>query len=134
MVNVSSLAAVMSPPGLAYYAASKAGVSAWTAGLRQDLRDLPIHLTTVTIGSVPTELDDLSRSYGPFAEAARRSGGRDITPMEVVVDAIVDAIRTGRREVRLPRMMAGMAALTDVPRGLTRAMFRSFETIPEGRP
>lgn len=130
IVNVSSMAAVMSPPGLVTYAAAKAGLSAYTAGLRQDLRDTPVRLTTVHLGSVPTELDDASRAYGPLRDAAAGSNGRDITPLETVVDAVVEAVRTGRREVRLPRSLAGLPALAEVPRALTRAIFRRYDVGP----
>jgi short-subunit dehydrogenase len=132
LVNVSSLAAVMSPPGLASYAAAKAGLSAFTAGLRQDLRDLPVGLTCVHLGSVPTELDDASREYGPLREAAAASKGRDLTPLPVVADAIVEAIRTGRAEVRLPRSLAPLPALAEAPRAVTRAIFRRYAVGPSG--
>ena len=130
IVNVSSMAAVMSPPGLVTYAAAKAGLSAYTAGLRQDLRDTPVRFTTVHLGSVPTELDDASRAYGPLRDAAAGSNGRDITPMETVLDEITEAIRTGRPEVRLPRSLAGLPALAEVPRALTRAIFRRYDVGP----
>jgi short-subunit dehydrogenase len=131
VVNVSSLAAVMSPPGLAAYAAAKSGLSAFTAGLRQDLRGLPIHVTAVHLGSVPTELDDQSRRYGPLRVAAENSKGRDLTPLPVAVEAIVDAVRTGRRDVRLPRAMGPLVGLADVPRSLTRLLFRRYPPRPE---
>ena len=73
IVNMSSLAAVLTPPGLVHYGASKAALSHYTAGLRQDLRGLPITLTLVQIGSVPTELDDMSRRYPPLREMIRRT-------------------------------------------------------------
>lgn len=130
IVNVSSMAAVMSPPGLVTYAAAKAGLSAYTAGLRQDLRDTPVRFTTVHLGSVPTELDDASRAYGPLRAASAGSDGRDITPMATVVDEITEAIRTGRAEVRLPRTLAGLPALVEVPRALTRAIFRRYDVGP----
>jgi short-subunit dehydrogenase len=132
IVNVSSLAAVMSPPGLASYAAAKAGLSAFTAGLRQDLRDLPVRLTTVHLGSVPTELDDASRAYGPLREAVEASKGRDVTPLPVVADAIVDAVRTGRTEIRLPRALAPLPMLAEAPRAVTRAMFGRYAVGPSG--
>ncbi len=135
IVNVSSMAAVMSPPGLVTYAAAKAGLSAYTAGIRQDLRDTPVRFTTVHLGSVPTELDDASRAYGPLRDAAAGSNGRDITPMATVVDEITEAIRTGRAEVRLPRTLAGLPALAEVPRAMTRAIFRRYDVGPfEGDP
>jgi uncharacterized protein len=134
IVNVSSLAAVMTPPGLVHYGASKAGLSHYTAGLRQDLRGLPIGLTLVEIGSVPTELDAMSRRYPPLREMVERTGrrGGDVVPMEAVVTAIADAIRRGARHVRLPRTLAVLPMLVEVPRRLSEMMFRRVDPRPPG--
>ncbi len=125
IVNVSSMAAVFGPPGLALYGASKAGLSHFTAGLRADLRDDPIDLTTVHLGSVATEMDDEARSYGPLRMLAERSGGRDITPMPQLVDKVVAAIEQGHDEVRVPAAMAPLAMLANAPRRLGGLLFRS---------
>lgn len=124
VVNISSMAAVFSPPGLTAYGTSKAGLSHFTSGLRADLRDDPISLTLVHLGSVTTDMDVEARGYGPLRALAEKSGGRDITPMEVFVDKVVDAIQRGRPEVRVPAFMAPLAALTSTPRRLGALMFR----------
>jgi len=127
IVNISSMAAVLAPPGLVHYSASKAGLSHYTAGLRQDLRGLPIDTTLVELGSVPTELDDLSRQYGPLRELAQRSQGRDITPLAVVVNAVIDAVKQRRRHVRLPRQLAPLSMLVEAPRRVAEWVFRRVE-------
>lgn len=124
VVNLSSMAAVFAPPGLASYGASKAGLSHFTAGLRADLRDEPITFTTVTLGSVSTDMDDQARSYGPLRHLAERSRGRDITPMADFVAAVVAAVERDRPEVRVPRAMAPLAALTNSPRKVGRVVFK----------
>jgi short-subunit dehydrogenase len=124
VVNLSSMASVIAPPGLATYGASKAGLSHFTAGLRADLRDDPITFTTVTLASVSTDMDDQARDYGPLRAMAEGSGGRDITPMGAFVAAVVDAVERDRPEVRVPRMMAPLAALTNAPRKVGRLVFR----------
>ena len=106
VVNISSMAGVIAPPGLASYSASKAGLSHFTAGLRADLRDTPLRFTTVHLGSVSTEMDEEARSYGPMRQMAEKSGGRDITPMPVFVAAVLDAIEKDRAQVRVPAAMA----------------------------
>jgi short-subunit dehydrogenase len=123
VVSLSSMAAVIAPPGLASYGASKAGLSHFMAGLRADLRDEPVTFTTVTLGSVSTDMDDEARSYGPLRELAERSSGRDITPMATFVAAVVDAVERDRPEVRVPRSMAPLAALTNAPRKVGRLVF-----------
>jgi len=124
VVNVSSMAAVLAPPGLAAYGASKAGLSHFTAGLRADLRDEPIGFTTVHLGSVHTEMDDEARSYGPLRQLAEKSAGRDVTPMQVLVRAVLDAVESGAAEVRVPAAMAPLAALTNLPRKVGRVVFK----------
>jgi short-subunit dehydrogenase len=123
VVNLSSMAAVISPPGLTTYSASKAGLSHFTAGLRADLRDHPITFTTVTLGSVSTDMDDEARSYGPFREMGQKSKGRDITPMADFVSKVVSAVEKDRPEVRVPAAMAPLAMLTNAPRKVSRLVF-----------
>lgn len=124
VVNISSMAAVFSPPGLTAYGTSKAGLSHFTSGLRADLRDDPVSLTLVHLGSVTTDMDVEARGYGPLRMLAEQSGGRDVTTMEVFVDKVVDAIHRDRAEVRVPAFMAPLAALTSAPRRLGALMFR----------
>jgi len=124
IVSVSSMAAVFAPPGLATYGASKAGLSHFTAGLRADLRDDPITFTTVTLASVSTDMDDEARGYRPLAELAEKSKGRDITPMQDFIDAVVKGIEADRPEIRVPRSMAPLAALTNAPRKVGRLIFK----------
>ena len=124
VVNISSMAGVIAPPGLASYSASKAGLSHFTAGLRADLRDTPLRFTTVHLGSVSTEMDEEARSYGPMRQLAEKSGGRDITPMPTFVAAVLDAIEKDRAEVRVPAMMAPLAMATELPRVLGRLVFK----------
>ena len=131
VVNISSMAAVIAPPGLVAYGASKAGLSHMTAGLRADLRDGQITFTTVHLGSVKTDMDEEARSYGPLRELAARSAGRDITPMAQFVAAVVRAVEHDREEVRVPRAMAPLAAATNLPRRIGRLVFsRAMSSEP----
>jgi short-subunit dehydrogenase len=129
VVNISSMAGVIAPPGLAAYSASKAGLSHFTAGLRADLRDTPLRFTTVHLGSVSTEMDEEARSYGPMRELAAKSGGRDITDMPVFVTAVLDAIEAERNEVRVPALMAPLAMATELPRMVGRLIFKRAKAM-----
>jgi short-subunit dehydrogenase len=134
VVNISSMAGVIAPPGLASYGASKAGLSHFTAGLRADLRDTPLCFTTVHLGSVSTDMDEEARSYGPMRELAAKSGGRDITPMPVFVAAVLDAIEKDRAQVRVPAAMAPLAMATELPRKVGRLVFkRAMAMEPRNR-
>lgn len=124
VVNLSSMAGVFAPPGLVTYGTSKAGLSHFTAGLRADLRDDPVTFTTVTLASVSTDMDDEARSYGPLRLLAENSKGRDVTPMTTLVSAVVEAVEHDKPEVRVPRSMAPLAALTNAPRKVGRLVFK----------
>jgi short-subunit dehydrogenase len=139
VVNVSSLAAVISTPGLVHYGSSKAGLSHYTAGLRQELRGLPIGVTLVELGSVPTELDDQTRDWEPMRSfLERQSRGKqpreDRVPLETVVGAVVDAVQRDEPHVRLPRTLAPLAMLAESPRRISRWLFRSVDARGEGCP
>jgi uncharacterized protein len=121
IVNVSSLAGVVSLPGYASYGASKAGLTHFTACLRADLRGTGVGATVVEIGTVRSELLDAVKQ----AETIRRSYGRlyktglfrDLDA-EPVARATVRAIERGRRHVWLPRTAALAPALADLPRSV----------------
>ena len=125
VVNLSSIAAILAPPGLVHYGASKAGLSHYTAGLRVDLAGRNIGTTLVEIGSAATEMDDATQDYGPYRKMRGKRSVREVQmPVERVVDAVVDAVKNDRRHVRLPRAMASLGMLNEVPRRLTELMAR----------
>jgi uncharacterized protein len=119
LVNISSMAGIVSVPGYSVYSASKAGLTHFTSGLRNDLRGHPIATTVVEVGVVPTEMGDTVRSFPPSARALRRLEQLRLTTdtdLGRLVDATVDAVARGKRHVRLPRRSAPFAAIVEVPR------------------
>ncbi|MDT5340857.1 MAG: hypothetical protein QOE52_41 [Mycobacterium sp.] len=125
IVNVSSLAGLSVFPGLTTYSASKAALSHFTAGLRADLRGLPIGTTLVELGTVPTDLLAKADNYKPTAKAFQRAyrlGSAVDTPREKVAQEVVKAVLKNRRHVRLPRRSAPFAMLVEVPRRGTEIM------------
>jgi short-subunit dehydrogenase len=131
IVNMGSIAAFMPPPGLVHYGASKAGLAQYTAGLRVDLRGLPIKLTLVQIGSTATDMDDATQSYAPYRRLRGNRSVEDVRiPLSRVVDAIVDAIRRERRNVVLPGMLRPLAGLVETPRRFLELMFRKVDVRP----
>lgn len=56
ILNVSSVAARLSPPGEAAYAASKAALTAWSESLAVELWDTPLEVHLLNPGVVDTEL------------------------------------------------------------------------------
>ena len=126
IVNVSSLSGVGAFPGLAGYAASKAGLSHFSAGLRADLRGLPVGVTLVETGKVvPTAMSDRIDVYRPTADAFRRFEKLRLLA-DVHVDkvgaAVVDAVRRDKGHVRLPKRAAGFGAMVEAPRRVTELL------------
>ena len=122
LVNVSSLAGVGVFPGIAFYASSKAGLSQFTAGLRADLKGLPIGTTLVELGPVPSDMLDQVEDYRPTDDSFKRFYKLQLiadVPKETVAREVVEAVRKGRRHVRLPRRAIVFPLLTEAPRRMT---------------
>jgi uncharacterized protein len=125
IVNISSIAGCSTVPGLVSYSASKAALTHFTAGLRADLRGLPIGTTLVELGPIPTEMLAHTDDYEPTAAAFRRfyrmHAAVDV-PREKVANEVVEAVQKGRRHVRIPKRMALISLLAEAPRRGTEVM------------
>lgn len=125
LVNVASLAALASVPGMTTYAATKAGIAHGTAALRDELRGLPVGVTTVMVGGVPTDMLATGESYPPFHEAFERLRRIQLVPdtaPEVLAEAVVRGVRRGTHTVFLPRRAAPFVALTEAPPKILHAL------------
>lgn len=119
IVNVSSMAGTFALPGMAAHAASKAGLSHFTAGLRAEVRGTKVGTTLVEIGPAQTGMMDTLRSHPPAERALGRFEGLKLSydlSVDRVAEAIVDAVVHGRRHVRLPRWAAAFPILVELPR------------------
>jgi len=119
IVNVSSVAGCGVVPGLALYSASKAALSHFTAGLRADLRGLPIGTTLVELGPIPTDMMAEAEDYEPTAKSFERFYRTRLlveVPREKVADEVVEAVRKDRRHVRIPKRATLFPLLTEAPR------------------
>ena len=119
IVNVSSVAGSVVFPGLVSYAASKAALSHFTAGLRADLRGLPIGTTLVELGPVPTAILAKAKDYAPTDESFQRFYRTHLTvnvPRETVARKVVEAVQRGRKHVRAPKRNAAFPIFAEIPR------------------
>jgi NAD(P)-dependent dehydrogenase (short-subunit alcohol dehydrogenase family) len=117
IVNLASIAGRTAAPGGATYAACKHGVVGLSETLRAELRGTGIGVTVVLPAFVDTEL----------AKGTREIRGVRRTAPEDVAEAIVDALRSGRFEVYVPRSLAPLVWLTGVlPRGPREAIVRAL--------
>jgi len=119
IVNVSSCASAVVFPGLVSYSASKAGLSHFTAGLRVDLRGLPIDTTLVELGPIPTDMLAKTKNYVPTDRSFRRYYRTHLTvdvPRETVARKVVEAVQKNRKHVRVPKRNAPFAMMVEIPR------------------
>ncbi|MEY2475937.1 MAG: hypothetical protein QOG87_1252 [Actinomycetota bacterium] len=119
IVNISSLAGVGPFPGMAQYAATKAGLTHFTAGLRADLKGLPIGTTVVEVGLVPTDMVGHVNAYAPTQASFQRFYKlhllADVAKDKVAMD-VAEAVEHDRRHVRHPKRALLFPLLSEAPR------------------
>ena len=122
LVDVSSGFSAVSAPGLVPYAASKAGLSHFHAGVRTELRGTAVGTTLVETGPVRTGRWDDIVAQGLASAAMRRFQRMRLARLsdpEQVAEATLDAVEAGRRHVVLPRRMTPVMVLGWIPRRLS---------------
>ena len=121
VVNISSLSAVSAVPGMATYAATKAGLSHFTSGLQADLRGTGVRTLLVELGPIGSPMMDRARAH-PATDAAfvrlLRTRLLSMTDSDEAAEAVCDALARDRRHLRLPRRAIPYALLTQAPRDL----------------
>lgn len=135
LVNVASLAALASVPGMTTYAATKAGLAHGSAALRDELKGLPIAVTTVMVGGVPTDLLAAGEAYPPFHHAFARLRRIQLVPdtdADVLAAAVVQGVQRGRRTVYLPRRALPFVAAVEAPRRIVQVALTGVKRRVDG--
>ena len=126
LVFVSSLAGKVASPGSGLYSATKFGVRAFAAALRQDLHGTGVGVTTVFPGFV--------RDAGMFAEADVKlpTGVGTVTP-EQVAEGVVRGIERDKGEIDVAPLglRAGALVAAVSPRLSARVQRRSGAELSE---
>ena len=125
IVNIGSMAALGVFPGLVAYATAKAGLANFSAGLRVDLHGTGVVTTHVDLGPVPTDALVTARSYPP-ADAGYRRAFRvhalTEVPVSVAARLVAEAVRRDRRTVHIPRRVAPVGQIPELPRRLVEIL------------
>ena len=103
IVNVSSVAATLSSPGEAAYAAAKAALSVWSEGMAVDLWDTGVKVLVVYPGVVDTDLFTLPDN-DPFTADVEK-----IT-VEECAASVMAALANDELQVYVPAWFADVAA------------------------
>jgi short-subunit dehydrogenase len=126
IVNVSSFAALVPPPREAIYAASKAALNAWSAGLWSDLHGSGVHVAIVNPGAIETEI------WGKL-DTPPAFRGRKHSP-KIVVDAILECVEKRCYERSAPRQglsLFGARVMRAFAPGLLRRGMTAFDPVPD---
>lgn len=117
IVNVASSAGKVAAPGIATYSATKHGVVGFTEAVRWEQRGSGIDFSIVIPGVVRTEM---------IAGYKDVRGLQDVEPEDVAA-AIVDALKSPRVEVFVPRAVGRISRLLNVvPRRVREAVLRAM--------
>jgi short-subunit dehydrogenase len=134
-VNVTSIGGSMPSAGVIVYCATKAAVNQFTAGLRAELKGSGVGTTLVEIGPTATQMMDGLREYAPTAASVRRLERAGLSPEldpQQVALAMVRAIESGRRHLRLPRRQAPMSMIAEAPRRMSELLTLGLDTRTPG--
>jgi len=104
IVFVSSVAARLSPPAEAAYAATKAAISAWAECMKVDLRDTEVGIHVVYPGVIDTELFHLPDN-DPLGTT-----GVEMLPVDAIVEPVMTMIEQDQLEVSVPDWFNGVYA------------------------
>jgi short-subunit dehydrogenase len=103
IVNVSSVAATLSPPGEAAYAATKAALTVFSESMAVDLWDTGVKVTVVYPGVVDTDLFRLPDN-DPFVAQV------EAIPVDEAVAAILEGLASGAAQVYVPAWFGDVAS------------------------
>lgn len=138
VVQMSSVAGAIPFPGLTAYAGTKAGLTHFTEGLRQELNGTGIGLTVVSPGPVDTDMwDRLDTGQGYAEPALKRFRQLMFLPKvkpEKIASATVKAVESNKRFVRIPARYNNYHWLNNAPRRLSDIALTGVNLTPVLQP
>jgi NAD(P)-dependent dehydrogenase (short-subunit alcohol dehydrogenase family) len=113
LLAISSLAAITHAPGMANYAAAKAGVEAFCNSLRAELAHLRVKVGVAHPTWIRTDLVDSADAHPVFGKLRSSMPGLlgRTYPLEVALDCLQAGIRRRARTIHVPRWVGGLKLL-----------------------
>ena len=130
IVNIASVAGLISTPGMCHYNAAKHALAAFSECLGTELRGTGVHVLTVYPGPVRT----------PMEQAARErlgGGAADLAPTGTskgLARLVLKAVRRRKRRVIFPRFYAGVRHVRVLTQWLTDRFTPSLRAKESGPP
>jgi NAD(P)-dependent dehydrogenase (short-subunit alcohol dehydrogenase family) len=100
---IASLAAAVHPPGMAAYAASKAGAEAFADSLRVEVKPLGVDVGVAYLSFIDTDLVRAAQAHPATGEWLPPGPFGKSYPVSAVGDAVADGVEHRRRWVVVPR-------------------------------
>ncbi|MFI5365130.1 MAG: SDR family NAD(P)-dependent oxidoreductase [Candidatus Binatia bacterium] len=123
IVNIASLAALTPVPGEAVYCASKYGVRGFSLALALELRHTPLRVSVIHPDSTETPMLAYEATHG----GAPLSFSGTILRPEDIAEAVVRVLRTGKREISVPRSRGWLVRLGELLPPLRDAIIARLE-------
>jgi uncharacterized protein len=131
IVQLSSVADMVTGSGLTVYGATKAGLTHFTNGLRHELKGLNVRTTVVEVGTVPGEMVDRLHEYPPMRRIIRRLNLLQLVvdvPVEKLSAAVLDGVQRDRRSVQLPKRNVPLHMLAQAPQRIYERALTGVKT------
>ncbi|HEY6778152.1 MAG TPA: SDR family oxidoreductase [Thermoleophilaceae bacterium] len=100
---IASLAAAVHAPGMAAYAASKAGVEAFSDSLRMEVKHLDVDVGVAYLSFIDTDLVRAAEAHPAMGDWRAPGPFGKSYPVSAVGDAIADGVEHRRRWIVVPR-------------------------------
>jgi hypothetical protein len=126
LVFVASVAGKIATPDETAYSASKFAMIGLAQSLSLEVEDAGVHVLVVCPGVIRTPFfDEEALSRMPPVSL------RSMTEVEGLVDAIVDALARGKREVTYPRSIAAAYVVQAIAPGFMRRQVKRTTQAPQ---
>lgn len=130
IVDISSMAGASCTPGVVTYSATKAGLTHFSACLRDELRGSGVSNLIVELGPVDTEMEAMLHAHGPTHRSMVRLKHLRLIrhlPVPRVSAAIVRAVEKDSTYLRMPKRAAAFPVVAALPRQMGRLLLAGVD-------